>query len=625
MKSYKHILKAFYFLILLLSFCIGCQNNNSVIDKKTEQDRTLNIIKSEKQYQVLSEKIEWKTNNSDPVFSSSKAKKGGSLNLSLMNFPMTFRQVGPDSNGSFRSAISSNQLSLINIHPNTDNIIPELATHWAFSTDKKTMYFKLDKDARWSDGEPVTAWDYVYTLEFMRSEHIIAPWYNDYYTKEIKEVIVYDDYTIGVKSTKAVPDLHLKIAITPIPKHYFQVLNENFVQEYNWKIVPNTGAYQISDFIKGKQIKFARKKDWWAKNKKYFKNRFNSDYVIFDVIRDYNLQYEYFKKGRIDVFSLTIPKYWYEKSNVSLFNDGYINKIWFFNDMQRSAQGMWLNQDKPIFSNKNLCLAFAHAMNIQKVIDNVLRGDYFRLAQAFYGYGEYTDYEIKPRDYDISKVKSLMEKEGFIRAGDGIWQKDKKRFSVKVTYSFEEHTPRLVVLKEEALKAGIELLLERLDSTAAFKKILEKKHDIAWMGWSTNLRPSYWQGWHSDNAHKTQTNNITNTDVKNLDVLIDQYRASIKEKERIELSLKIQRLIHDTAAFVPTFMVPYVRQGYWRWLSVPDFYGTKRSDNLFEPFSSTTGGLFWIDIKKKKETFDAMKLNSKFQKIIIKDETFKVN
>lgn len=625
MKSYKHILKAFYFLILLLSFCIGCQNNNSVIDKKTEQGRTSNIIKSEKQYQVLSEKIEWKTNNSDPVFSSSKAKKGGSFNLSLMNFPMTFRQVGPDSNGSFRSAISSNQLSLINIHPNTDNIIPELATHWAFSTDKKTMYFKLDKDARWSDGEPVTAWDYVYTLEFMRSEHIIAPWYNDYYTKEIKEVIVYDDYTIGVKSTKAVPDLYLKIAITPIPKHYFQVLDENFVQEYNWKIVPNTGAYQISDFIKGKQIKFARKKDWWAKNKKYFKNRFNSDYVIFDVIRDYNLQYEYFKKGRIDVFSLTIPKYWYEKSNVSLFNDGYINKIWFFNDMQRSAQGMWLNQDKPIFSNKNLCLAFAHAMNIQKVIDNVLRGDYVRLSQAFYGYGEYTDYEIKPRDYDISKVKSLMEKEGFIRAGDGIWQKDKKRFSVKVTYSFEEHTPRLVVLKEEALKAGIELLLERLDPTAAFKKILEKKHDIAWMGWSTNLRPSYWQGWHSDNAHKTQTNNITNTDVKNLDVLIEQYRASIKEKERIELSLKIQRLIHDTAAFVPTFMVPYVRQGYWRWLNLPDFYGTKRSDNLFEPFSSTTGGLFWIDMKKKKETFDAMKLNSKFQKTIIKDETFKVN
>ncbi len=49
------------------------------------------------------------------------------------------------------------------------------------------MYFKLDRDARWSDGNPVTGWDYAYTLTFMRSEHIIAPWYNDYYTREIEK------------------------------------------------------------------------------------------------------------------------------------------------------------------------------------------------------------------------------------------------------------------------------------------------------------------------------------------------------------------------------------------------------------------------------------------------------
>ena len=52
--------------------------------------------------------------------------------------------VGPDSNSSFRSAILGNQLSLIGIHPNTENIIPEIATHWAYGTDKKTMYFKLN-------------------------------------------------------------------------------------------------------------------------------------------------------------------------------------------------------------------------------------------------------------------------------------------------------------------------------------------------------------------------------------------------------------------------------------------------------------------------------------------------
>ncbi len=611
------------FFLLIFIFLQACQNNPENKEQDMEQ-KTITVPDRKKEYVPLPDNVKWLTNDSDPVFSSDKAVKGGVLQSGIASFPMTFRVVGPDSNSSFRSAILDNQLSLINIHPNTHNILPELATHWAFGDDKKTIYFKLDKDAVWSDGKPVTAWDYVYTLEFMRSEHIIAPWYNDYYTKEIEKVIVYDDYTIGVKSTKAAPDLHLKIGISPTPEHFFGKLDKEFVQKYNWRVVPNTGAYQLNDFKKGKFVKFKRKKEWWAKDKKYFKNRFNADYIVFDVIRDVNLQWEYFKKGKLDAFGLTMPKYWHGKSDISLFKDGYINKIWFFNDMERSAQGMWLNQDKPVFRQRELCYAFAHAMNIEKVINKVLRKDYFRLPQAFSGYGKYTNNEIKPRKFDIGRVNLLMTDAGWSRGSDGIWNKSGERFSVKVTYASEEHTPRLVVLKEDALKAGVELLLERLDPSAVFKKILEKKHDVAWMGWSTSMRPSYWQGWHSDNAHKPQTNNITNTDLPLLDRLIEKYRAGLLEEERIELSKRIQSVIHETGAFVPTFMVPYVRAGYWRWVQLPDFHGTRRSETLFDPFSTTTGGLFWIDAEKKEETLKAVKEGVKFDPVVIKNDTFRL-
>lgn len=612
-----------YIAILLFLCLAACQNEVPRQETTASIKEEKQSVSPEKKYTSLPDNIKWLTNGSDAFFSSENAIKGGALHAALTSFPMTFRVVGPDSNGAFRSAILDNQLSLVNLHPNTDNIIPELATHWAFGDDKKTMYFKLDRDARWSDGTPVTAWDYVYTLKFMRSEHIIAPWYNDYYTREIDKVIVFDDYTIAVKSTKAVPDLHLKITIGPIPEHYFGTLDTEFVEKYNWKIVPNTGPYQISEFKKGKFIKFKRKKEWWAKDKKYFKNRFNVDLVIFDVIRDTNLQWEYFKKGKLDAFGLTIPKFWHEKSNIDLFKKGYVNKIWFFNDLEQSARGLWLNQDQPIFKEKENCYAFAHAMNVQKVIEKVLRKDYFRLPQAFFGYGPYTNPDITPREYDIDKVNTLMSGRGWSRGTDGVWEKQGQRFSVKVTYSFEEHTPRLVVLKEDAIKAGIELKLERLDSTTTFKKFLEKKHDVVWMGWSTNMRPSYWQGWHSDNAHKPQTNNITNTNDPVLDDLINQYRASLNEAERIGLSLKIQQVIHDTGAFVPTFMIPYVRLGYWRWLELPEFHGTRRSDSLFDPFSSATGGLFWINEEKRKETLSAMKENRSFAPVVIVNDTFK--
>ncbi|MBT3311467.1 MAG: ABC transporter substrate-binding protein [Desulfobacterales bacterium] len=572
----------------------------------------------------LPKNLKWLTNNSDPVFSSTEAKKGGTFHSSIMSFPLTFRTVGPDSNSSFRSAILDNQLSLINIHPNTESIIPEIATHWAYGDDKKTMYFKLDKQAKWSDGKPVSSHDFAYTLEFMRSKFIVAPWYNDYYTKEIEKVIVYDDHTLAVVATKAQPDLHLRVGINPTPEHYYGKLDKKFVRKYNWKIAPNTGPYQVYDFKKGKYIKFKRKRNWWAKDHRYSKNRFNVNTVIYKVIRDSNVLWEYFKKGKIDAFVITIPKYWHVKTKTPVVENGYVHKIWFFNDTQQSAQGMWLNQDRAIFKDKEVRYAFAHSMNIQKVIKKVLRNDYYRLEHGFMGYGSYSNNSIHARRFDLEKVKNYLKNENWKRGGDGIWEKNGKRFSVEVSYHFDEHTKRLVVLKEEAKKAGIELRLQRLDPAAAYKKVLEKRHDVAWSGWSTSLRPQYWEHFHSTNAHKPQTNNITNTDDPEMDKLIEAYRSSLEEDERIAVSLKIQEKIHDIGMYVPTFMVPYVRHAYWRWWKLPAASGTKISGNLFDPFGSTTGGLFWYDKHVHETTKAAVKRKEKLKPVTIIDKTYKM-
>lgn len=572
----------------------------------------------------LPEGIEWLTNDADPVFASDKSQKGGTLHLGLLSFPLTFRTVGPDSNTQFRSAILDNQMELIGLHPNTGNIIGELATHWAFGKDKKSMFFKLNPAARWSDGHPVTADDFVFTLEFMRSKHIVAPWYNDYYTREIEKVVVYDDHTLAIVGTKAVCDLHLKLPIPPTPRHYYGELDKTFVRKYNWKVVPNTGAYQILDIKKGKYVKFKRKKDWWARDLRYFKHRFNVDYVVYDVVKDINIMWEYFKKERLDVFDVTSPQFWHLKSNTPVIQKGYVHKIWFFNDTPQSAQGMWLNQDRLVFKDRRVRYAFAHAMNIQKVIDKVLRKDYYRLEQGWLGYGAYTDETIRARRFDIDKVTELMTAAGWNRGTDGIWQKNGARFSVVVTYGSDLHTARLVVLKEEAKKAGVELRLQLLDPSASYKKVMEKKHDVHWGGFGTSLRPQYWEHFHSVNAHKPQTNNLTNTDDPEMDKLVDAYRNALEAVERQTLSKKIQNKFHEIGSFVPTFMVPYVRSAYWRWWMLPEIPGTKWSSDLFDPFNRMFGGLFWYDNKRRDETRAAMKKGHAFQPVVIVDKTYQI-
>jgi len=626
-KTFLLALALFAVMLLLIVFMVAYQGKNSGEVGSTQANLAEDevIFKADISKTQLPADLQWLTNDLDPVYASPESKKGGVLNSWVLSFPLTFRAVGPDSNSSFRSAILGNQLSLIGIHPNTENIVPELSSQWAYGKDKKTMYFKLNKIARWSDGTPVTAHDFAYTLEFMRSKHIIAPWYNDYYSKEIDKVIVYDDHTLAVVSKKAQPDLHLKIGISPTPRHYYGELGEDFVRRYNWKIAPNTGPYQIYDFKKGKYIKFKRKKNWWAKDLRYFKNRFNVDRVVFKVVRDINIIWEYFKKAKVDVFPITMPKYWHVKTKTSVVENGYVHKMWFFNNTQQSAQGMWLNQDREILKDRNVRYAFAHAMNIQKVIEKVLRNDYFRLEHGFMGYGRYSNNTIRAKRFDLDKVNLYMNGAGWKRGSDGIWGKNGRRFSVEVSYSQDAHTPRLVVLKEEAKKAGIELKLQKLDPSAAYKKVLEKKHDVAWSGWSTSLRPKYWEHFHSKNAHKPQTNNITNTDDPDMDKLIDAYRNSLDEEERIRLSVKIQEKIHEIGALVPTFMVPYLREAHWRWWRLPKISGTKHSNSLFDPFSSSTGGLFWYDEKLYEETKKAMKKKKQLPPMTIIDKTYKTN
>ena len=165
-------------LIIIAAFFLFCLAACGDSPDKKNSGTTVPVVKDQQQFKAAYSKtglpgqLKWQTNDQDPTYASLAAQKGGALRLSLMSFPMTFRVVGPDSNGSFRGAILGNQYGLISVHPNTENIVPEIATHWAFGDDKKTMYFKLDPKARWSDGVPVIASDFAYTLTFMRSKHI---------------------------------------------------------------------------------------------------------------------------------------------------------------------------------------------------------------------------------------------------------------------------------------------------------------------------------------------------------------------------------------------------------------------------------------------------------------------
>jgi microcin C transport system substrate-binding protein len=547
----------------------------------------------------LPQNLVWHTNNSDPIFADPAAQRGGTLREFMLSFPLTLRVVGPDSNGSFAGYTRALNMSLLDRHPNTRNPIPALATHWAFGDDHKTVYFKLDPDARWSDGVPVTADDYVYLLEFMRSKYIVAPFQNDYFTTQITNIIKYDDYTIAVVSGVQKPDDELleQVNLNPVPRH-FHILDDQWVKRFNWLPEPGTAAYKIGEVRKGKFVRFDRIPNWWANNKRYYQHRFNPDHIIVKVIRDPNIAWQYFEKGELDSFSLTLPDFWHNKAQGDIFDKGYVQKLWYYNDVVQPAQGLWLNMAKPPLDDIRVRKAIAYAMDFDKVINTVLHGDYERMETHNVGYGDYDNKNIKPREFNLPKTIALLEEAGWTAIDkDGIRMKNGHRLSLVLSYGNPLHTNRLVILQEEARKAGIDLQLQLLDSSAFFKQVLEKNHQIASLGWSGGgLSPEYRQFYHSDNAFKAQPNNITNFADPEMDKLINAYRVELDHNRRAALAHEIEQKIYDSAAMIPTFKVPYFREAYWVWIKLPANHATRSSDSAVDAMGA---GLFCIDTAEK--------------------------
>lgn len=584
----------------------------------------------------LPDDLQWQTNDTDPIFADPTAKRGGRFRMFMIGFPTTLRMVGPDANGGIAGALRGNTMSLVGQHPNTLNPVPALATHWAFGADGKSIYFKLDPDARWSDGVPIKADDYVFALEFMRSKYIVAPWYNNYYTETITDVVKYDDYTIGVFGGYARPsnELLFELSLGPIARH-FHKLDEHWVDDYNWKIEPNTGPYQISEIRKGKYIEFKRKPDWWADKKRFYQYRFNPDYVRVKVIRDVNVAYQHFAKGELDAFGLISPRYWYKKATGPIYDQGYVGRIKFYNDVPQSPQGLFLNEDDPLLQDRNVRLGIAHSMNFAKLIQTILRNDYDRLHTMNDGYGEYSNTQIQAREFSLDKASRYFDAAGWTQRGpDGIRIKSGKRLSLRITYGNPESTDRLVFLKQEAANAGLEITLQQLDATAAFKQVQEKKHQASWLAFGSGggaVPTLYWEFFHSVNAHKPQTNNISNVDNKLLDQKIDAYQASTDRSERIQLAHDIEQLIYEDGSYIPGYTVSYTRQAFWRWLKLPKWLGTKSSADMFDPFGGNViadsfgsgGGLFWIDEDEKERVQKARILHEKLDPIMIIDETWR--
>ncbi len=575
----------------------------------------------------------WQSGEGLSDIGSPNAKKGGTQYEYMPDFPATLRVNGPDANGEFRRWILDyTQVTLAHRHPNEFDFYPAIASEWAVDMPSKTVYARLNPNARFTDGEPINADDFMFTFFFMLSPHINSPWYANWYSTQYTNITKYDDHTISISMAEAKPDMDaLALSFPPTPEHFYQELGPDFAERYQWRFVPHAGAYEIKpeNVRMGTNIVMTHVDDWWAQDLKFFRNRYNMDSMNFNVIRDTANQFEAFRRGDIGQFKIRTADYWYERLPDSDpdVQAGYIEKAKFFNNMPRSPWGMWINSARPHLDNVDVRLGIQYASNWELVLQQYFRGDFTRLNSSEEGYGEFTNPDVKAREFDINLAREHFAKAGFDRSGpDGILMNaDGERLAFTLSTHYERYRDIFSILKEEAIKAGLDLRLEMLDVAAGSRKVSEKQHDIYFIGLNVGLEmyPRFWDSYHSDNAYddaflddgtvnpnrqvKVQTNNLEAVAVFEMDKKIDQYGASSDKDEMVELSHELSQMHHDYASFVPGFAEPFYWHASWRWVRWPEDFNVRYSSYAEDAF------VHWIDMDMKEETLAARRAGQRFE------------
>lgn len=536
--------------------------------------------------------VEWTTNMDDPPIGSPDALRGGKIRDVMMGFPKTFRLYGPNANGAFANWLRAYSLDigLVGRHPTTDNHIPILASHWAVMPDNRTVYYKLNEDATWSDGTPITAGDYVYTLEVWTDPRLTDPFYPQYAEDYIAEVVAIDDLTLKVVGQRESWRPLDEFGVPPTPRHAF-TLSDTWIEDQNYTAPVVQGPYVISDYRVGETVTFTRLDDWWGDGFHYFTGMYNVDEIELFVLSDPERVIDFLRRGQVSFVSVNSARQWAEDTDFEEVRKGYIRRVQVFNEQPEGVSGIAMNLQQPIFQNRAFRRALQHLFNFELLNEKLMYNAYYRKTSFFEG-TEYANREMEPHGFDPRVAGRFLREAGFSRRGnDGILlnPETNQRASFTLTFASPSFQRHLTTLQNMYQRAGVEMNLQLLEPSAMFENVREKAFQACTISMTSSFFPAPHQYFSSEFANKPQTNNFWNFSDPRADELIDIYRFDMDKQARLDAMAELDALLNDEAFHIHFWSAPYMRILHWDYVRWPEFYVPKRAQTLIEY------PVYWID------------------------------
>ena len=411
---------------------------------------------------------------------------------------------------------------------NTDGTFgPRLPESWETNEAQDKITYHLNENAKWQDGEPVTAEDVVYSAQVASSSEYS-------YLRRIRmqyfagtdetgcetstdsiEVAALDDHTVEF-TLKAPMDPAIIYALVNrdffiMPKHLLDSISDaDLVNDAFWQKPIGSGPCIFDSMESGVSIEFKANKD-------YYLGAPDFDRLVFKKVQSTNLL-SGLMSGDIDVLSANsqIPLADWEAAKNT---QGIVTKsvpTFAYQYMAMNTARDYLTED--------VRHAISLAINRQVIVDQLLQGEARIAIGPLAEDHPYFDEKLLPIEYDPEKAKSMLEAAG--------WDSNRE-LQVLVSTGNEVREKSAILIQQDLQKIGIKTKIQTLDFPTLLTNARNGDYDLCFIGSAGSVDPS------------ESVPNVTAGYMNNFAQLSDPTLGQIGESGAKEITFEARKKIYD--------------------------------------------------------------------------------
>jgi len=344
----------------------------------------------------------------------------------------------------------------------------------------------MRSDLKWSDGQPITARDLVFTYELLRDPALGSP--VAHYVENLRSIQAENDSTVLFQFTRRYPEMITHSALAPLPEHVFRGVkpadirsHPAFLEPAGGKLV-TSGPWVIGQWEKGQRVVLTPNP--------HFQPQPYLSSIVFRIIPEAITRLAEIQTGNVDmVIGVTFDQIPSLKAQAG-------DRLRFEREQRRFYDYVaYQPKGHPAFADPEVRRALSMAINVPGILQALQMQEYAEPAGGPYS-PIFTDLYDKsltpPVAFAAERAKQTLDARGWRDAdGDGVREKDGRplRFSLVTNAGNQRRADAAQIIQQQWKQIGVDAELRQLEFNTFQGGLIQQNYQAALGGWSVNLSP----------------------------------------------------------------------------------------------------------------------------------------